>query len=173
MLEPAGKRRGARRLLARCAFVACAAAAFQLGLPASIRSQVLASYAVIAHPTAPADTVSLAQLRRIYRGDQQYWQDGTKVVVLIQRPGSEERNVVLKTIFRLSESRYKEFWITRIFRGDVTSGPKVVADTRELIELVRNVPGTIGVVRVEDVPAGMRVTAIDGKLPGDGGYALD
>ena len=80
---------------------------------------------------------------------------------------------MLKTIFRLSESRYKEFWITRIFRGDVTSGPKVVADTRELIELVRNVPGTIGVVRVEDVPAGMRVTAIDGKLPGDGGYALD
>ena len=73
----------------------------------------------------------------------------------------------------MSEARYKEFWITRIFRGDVTSGPKVVTDSEEMIELVRLVPGAIGIVRRADVPTQMRMTAIDGKLPGDGGYALD
>jgi hypothetical protein len=161
------------RPVLRCACMALAALTLHVARPHAIRSQSLASYAVIVHADAPAAGMAFGQLRRMYRGDQQYWPDGTKVVVLIQRAGSEEREAVLRSVFRLSEGRYKEFWITRIFRGDVTSAPKVVRDSHELIELVRNVPGAIGIVRREDVPAGMRITAIDGKLPGDGGYALD
>lgn len=128
--------------------------------------------AIVVHPDAGVDDLSFAHLRKIFLGEQQYWPDQKRVTLLVRAPVAYERGVVLDRIYEMSEPQFRQYWIAKIFRAEVASGPKIVYSTEMARELVTALPGAIAFMRLRDVGAGMKVVKIDGKLPADSGYPL-
>jgi ABC-type phosphate transport system substrate-binding protein len=128
--------------------------------------------AVVVHPDTPVSNLSLAEVRKIFLGDRQYWTANMPVVLLIRAPVARERDVVLKVIYQMTESQFKQYWIAKIFRAESASAPKVVYSNDMANELVTALPGAIAFVDSRDVQQGTKVVRVDGRLPGEPGYPL-
>jgi hypothetical protein len=128
--------------------------------------------AVVVHPDTPISNLTLAEVRKVFLGDRQYWTTNIPVVLLIRAPVARERNVVLKIIYQMSETQFKQYWIAKIFRAEVATAPKVVYSNDMANELVTAVPGAIAFIDARDVKPGSKVVRVEGHLPGDAGYAL-
>lgn len=128
--------------------------------------------AVVVHPDVPADDLSFAELRRLFRGDQQFWGGSQRVALVVRSGDVHERRVLLEEVYAMSERRFRQYWVGKVFRSEVASGPRVATSAAMALSLVRSLPGAIALVAAADVPAGARVLRIDGRLPGDRGYAL-
>jgi ABC-type phosphate transport system substrate-binding protein len=128
--------------------------------------------AVVVHPDTPISNLSLAEVRKVFLGDRQYWSTNVPVVLLIRAPVARERNVVLKTIYQMSESQFKQYWIAKIFRAESASAPKVVYSNDMANELVRAIPGAIAFIDSREVRTGAKILRVDGRMPGAAGYPL-
>jgi ABC-type phosphate transport system substrate-binding protein len=128
--------------------------------------------AVVVHPDTPVTNLSLAEVRKVFLGDRQYWSANVPVVLLIRAPVARERNVVLKVIYQMTETQFKQYWIAKIFRAEAATAPKVVYSNDVALELVNAIPGAIAFVDSRDVRPGAKVIRVDGHLPGEPGYAL-
>lgn len=128
--------------------------------------------AVVVHSDTPVSNLSLAEVRKIFLGDRQYWTANTPVVLLIRAPVARERDVVLKVIYQMSESQFKQYWIAKIFRAESASAPKVVYTNDMANELVTALPGAIAFVDSRNTRPGTKVVRVDGRLPGEPGYPL-
>ena len=128
--------------------------------------------AIVVHPQVAIDDLSLDQLKSIFLAEQQHWPDRSRITLLVRAPQAPERDLVLNEIYGMSEDRYRQYWIAKMFRAEVASGPKVVFSTDMLRDLVTVIPGSIGFVPASAVGPDLKVIRIDGMLPGDEGYPL-
>jgi hypothetical protein len=128
--------------------------------------------AVVVRPDTPAENLSFNDIRKLLLGERQFWNSSLRVTLLIRAPSAHERDVVLKTIYRMSETQFRQFWISKVFRAEATSGPKIVYSNEMATELVTAIPGSVAFVDAAQVPKGLKVLKIDGKLPGDKDYSL-
>ena len=128
--------------------------------------------AVVVRPDTPVDSLSLAQTRKLLLGEQEFWNGSLRVTLLLRAPEARERDVVLKVIYRMTEAEFRQYWISKLFRADGSSGPKVVYSNEMATELVGALPGSVAFVDATEVPKGLKVLKIDGKLPGQAGYPL-
>ena len=128
--------------------------------------------AVIVNPKNPAGTLTLAELTKIYRGERQYWKTNLPIVVLFRNGGSYEREVLLHTVFKMTEPQYKQYWVSKIMRAEVTAPPTELFSSGMTKEGVVTIPGAIGCISASDIRSGMKVLRIDGHLPGEPGYPL-
>jgi ABC-type phosphate transport system substrate-binding protein len=128
--------------------------------------------AVVVHPDAPVSNLSLSEVRKVFLGDRQYWSTNIPVVLLIRAPVARERDVVLKIIYQMSESQFKQYWIAKIFRAESATAPKVVYSNDMANQLVTAIPGAIAFIDSKDLKPGSKVLRVDGRLPGEAGYPL-
>ena len=128
--------------------------------------------AVVVHPDTPITNLSMAEVRKVFLGDRQYWSTNVPVVLLIRAPAAWERDVVLKTIYQMSDAQFKQYWIAKIFRAESASAPKVVYSNDMASELVSAIPGAIAFIDLREVRPGAKIVRVDGKLPGEAGYQL-
>jgi hypothetical protein len=128
--------------------------------------------AVVVHPDTPVSDLSLADVRKVFLGDRQYWTSNLPVVLLIRAPVARERNVVLKIIYQMSETQFKQYWIAKIFRAESALAPKVVYSNDMANDLVTAVPGAIAFIDAREVRSGAKVVRVEGHLPGEPGYPL-
>ena len=128
--------------------------------------------AVVVHPDTPISNLSLADVRKVFLGDRQYWSTNVPVVLLIRAPVARERDVVLKVIYQMSESQFKQYWIAKIFRAESATAPKVVYSNDMANQLVTAIPGAIAFIDSKEVKPGAKVLRVDGRLPGEAGYPL-
>ena len=131
-----------------------------------------ADVAIVVHPDTPVNNLTLAEVRKVFLGERQYWNTNIPVVLLIRAPVARERNVVLKTIYQMSESQFKQYWIAKIFRAESATAPKVVYSNDMANELATAIPGAIAFIDVREVRPGTKVIRVDGRLPGEPGYPL-
>ena len=154
-------------------FVVVLAAIAAMGPTAStVDAQAREAVAIVVHPQVPVDSLSLDQLRSIFLAEQQHWGDRSRITLLVRAAIAPERDLVLTEIYGMSEDRYRRYWIEKMFRSEVASGPKIVFSTDMLRDLVTVIPGSIGFVPVSEVGPDLKVIRIDGLLPGDEGYPL-
>jgi hypothetical protein len=128
--------------------------------------------AVVVGPETPVDNLSLSDVRKLLLGDRQFWNGSLRVTLLIRAPVSHEREVVLKTIYRMTESQYRQYWISKIFRAEASNGPKIIYSNAMASELVLSLPGSVAFVDATQFPKGVKVIRIDGTMPGDAAYPL-
>jgi hypothetical protein len=128
--------------------------------------------AIVVRPDVPVDNLSFAELRRVMLGDRQFWTSDLRVTLLVRAPGTHERDVVLKTIYQMSEAQFQQYWIAKVFRAQATSGPRIVYSNEMAAELAAAMPGAVAFVEAPEVPKGLKVLKINGLLPGDRGYPL-
>ena len=128
--------------------------------------------AVVVRPDSPVDDLTLSQTRKLLLGEQQFWNSNLRVTLLLRAPAAREREVVLKVIYRMNEAEFRQYWISKMFRAEASSGPKVVYSNVMATELVSSLPGSVAFVDASEVPKGLKILKIDGKLPGQLGYPL-
>ena len=128
--------------------------------------------AIVAHLDVPVDNLSFTQVRKIFRGEQQFWSNRQRITLLMRAPDAHERDVVLERIYEMTEGQFRQYWIAKIFRSEVASGPKIVYSTEMAHELVTALPGSISFVLASELQDGVKVLRIDGKKPGDPDYPL-
>ncbi len=143
------------------------AVGFAGGLPARA-----GDIAVVVRPDTPADDLTLREIRDLMLGEKQFWNSSLRVTLLIRAPTARERDVVLKVIYHMTEAQFRQYWISKVFRAETTAGPKIVYSNHMATELVTALPGSVSFVDTDEVPKGLKVLKIDGKLPGDAGYPL-
>ncbi|MGH7572930.1 MAG: hypothetical protein ACREMK_13970 [Gemmatimonadota bacterium] len=145
-------------------------AASLLGAPEA-RAQNRA-VAIVVNPSTAVNDLSFLELRNIFLGERQFWNDGSRIVLLVRAPVAYERGVVLDKIYRMDESQFRQYWIAKVFRAEVSSGPKIVYSNDMTRQLVTALAGAVGFIPAADVSPEMKVLRINGKLPGDPDYPL-
>ncbi len=128
--------------------------------------------AIIVHPSNNTSTLSLNELERVLRLNRTRWNNGQKIYLLLQEEGSLEKEVILKKVYRMTSDELKRFWLTKIYRGEMTSFPKTLSSNESIRRFVSRVPNAIGFVDASYPDETVKVLRIDGKLPGAEGYAL-
>src|SRR5215470_7640198 len=97
--------------------------------------------AIVVRPDVPVDNLTFAELRKVLLGDRQFWSSNVRVTLLVRAPGAREREIVLKTIYQMSESQFRQFWIAKVFRAEAASGPRIVYSNEMAVELAATIPG--------------------------------
>jgi hypothetical protein len=128
--------------------------------------------AIVVHPTTKIDNLSFDELRRYFRGERQFWPDGSRVTLLVRAPVAQERALVLNKIYRMNEDQFRQYWIAKLFRAEVAAGPKIVYSSEMARDLVAVIRGAIGFMPANAAGAGVKIIRIDNKLPGDPDYPL-
>jgi len=155
--------------VASAAFVAGALALPVTSAQAQAKPRPLA---IVVNTADPVSNISFAELRRIFLGEQQYWPDHSKVILLVRAPTAYERSMVLDRIYRMDEDRFRQYWIGKMFRAEVAAGPKIVYSSEMALSLVSAIRGSITFVPFSAVTPEVKVLRIDGKLPSEPGYPL-
>ena len=146
------------------------------GIPASASADEAAdvelTVAIVVHQGTNVEDLSMDQLRRIFLAEQQFWGDKSRITLLVRAPVTFERAFVLDRIYRMSEQQFRQYWIAKMFRAEIPSGPKIVFSNDMARELVTAIPGSISFMRAADVDNTVQLVKIDGKSPGDTDYPL-
>lgn len=162
------------RARAVAAFVLASAVVLMASHPSGAVAQArgVPAVAIVVHPSTPVDDLGFQQLRQIFLGEQQFWADNSRVTLLVRAPAAVEREVILDRVYRMNEGQFQQYWIAKVFRAQVPSGPKIVYSSEMAQELVAAIPGAITFMPVSAVGPGVKVLRIDGLLPGEPGYPL-
>src|SRR5438309_2816683 len=108
--------------------------------------------AIVVRPDVPIDDLSFADVRKLFLGERQFWPKNLRVTLLIRAPTARERDVVLKEIYQMSEAQFRQYWISKVFRADVSTGPKFVYSGEMATELVSAIPGAVAFLPASKVP---------------------
>jgi ABC-type phosphate transport system substrate-binding protein len=128
--------------------------------------------AIIVNPSLPQGEVTMAELSRLFRLDQQYWKSGEKVDLILQVGGSAKEAVILDRVYRMKPADLKPFWLGKIYRGEITAAPHALASDAGVKQYVAANPRAVGYIDSVLLDGSVKALRVDGKLPGEPGYAL-
>jgi hypothetical protein len=131
--------------------------------------------AVVVHKSTPCDDMTAGMLRKVLSGELLEWSDGRKVVLVQQAPESPVYQRMLSLALHTDVKAYKRHLIQVEFQGKELPLIKTLSSDEMAIKFVGNVPGAIAVVEAVALAGGaprIKVLRIDGKMPGERGYAL-
>ena len=151
------------------------AAAALLVLAAGPVAAARGRVALVVNQANPLSDLSSAEVRRIFLGDETRWPGNEKITILLLPSGSEERKALLKVLLKMSDDDFTRHWISRVFQGEATAGPKIAPSSASMVKLVSGLPSAVGMLDADDLPAGasgLKVLRIDGKFPTEEGYPL-
>jgi hypothetical protein len=138
----------------------------------ALHGQAAPDIAVIVNADVPVDSLSMAELRKILLGDREFWPAGVRVTLLIRAPIARERDAAVKDVCQMTEAQFRQHWIGKVFRAETPSGPKIVYSRDMALDQVSRTPGALSLVESPVSQKGVKVLKIDGKSPGQPGYAL-
>ena len=126
--------------------------------------------AIVVNQSNPVEDLSFVELRRIFLGRRSRWPNGRRIAVVMMDHGQPERETVLRQIYRMSESEYRDHFVRGLYTGDVLVSPKILASPTVVRKFVFNAPGAIGYLRASDVDQSVKAIRIDGVSPLDHDY---
>ena len=135
-------------------------------------AQTAGDVALVVHPDVPVDNLTVSELRRVVLGDREFWPAGVRITLLIRAPIAHEHDVVLKNLCQMTEAQFRQYWIGKVFRADTALAPKIVYSTEMAADMVTRFPGAITFIDASSVARGLKVVKIEGRAPGEKGYAL-
>jgi len=127
---------------------------------------------IIVNKTNSIDEISFKDLSKIFMMKRRYWENGTKIYPIMQEAGSPEKEIVLKKIYKMNDKLLKKYWITEMFKGEITSFPKSLSSNESVKRFVSQAPNAIGYIDSGFSDDTVKVLKIDGKLSIDDGYIL-
>src|SRR5258708_21699258 len=128
--------------------------------------------AVVVNPVNPDNDVTLAHLRRLLLGDRRFWAGNVRVKLALRERGAHERDRLLTVLLDMDNRAFDEHWRAKVFRGEAAEEPLTLTSREMVIEYVRGRPGSLAFMAEKDVPSHLKVLRVEGKLPGEHGYAV-
>lgn len=128
--------------------------------------------ALISNKSNSLGTISVSDLVKVCKAQNNRWPDGKPITFIMRSPGSPEMKVLLEKIFGMSDSEVTGLIVTSN-HGRTNHPAIVIANSdEELVNQVASLPGAIGVVDVYSINSSVAVVKIAGKLPLEPGYLL-
>ena len=141
--------------------------------PGPAMAQDAREYAVVASPGVPKQDLTLAEVRRLFQFNQQYWNGTLRVHILILEGDLKSDSFLLREIYNRDEISLRRYILSRLYQGDIDRAPKVVAKPGILLQYVESGQGVVAIVPVSEVGnAQVQVLSIGGIRPGEPGYPL-
>jgi len=128
--------------------------------------------AVIVNSQNPMTDIKLVTLRKVILGDLTVWPNRSSIALVLRPTGTPEQDAMLKSIVQMNDSQFRQFWSTKVFRGEVPSEPLVVPSNGMAMEYVATHPGAIAFLRGRDTRNDLKILKVDGTLPGDDKYPI-
>jgi ABC-type phosphate transport system substrate-binding protein len=125
-------------------------------------SAALGEVDVVVHKSNIIGPLSREEVRRIFVGEKSSWPGGKRITVLMLAPDQPEREVVLREVFKMSESDYTKYFLQAAFTGRVQAAPKDLPSAAQMKARLAANPNAIGYVKKEDLDDSVRVVL---KLP--------
>jgi len=119
--------------------------------------------AVVVSRENGVDNLTSAQLSKIMRFETRKWSDGKAILLVLHRSSPGEA-ITLQRLNKMSSAQWQQ-WMNE-HKDQIT----VVDSDAEILNLVGNSPGAIGLVDVRTVNEHVKVIHVDGKLPLENGY---
>lgn len=116
--------------------------------------------------------LSFSDLKSIFRGDVQSWDNGDRIILFVPPKGTRSRTGMLSSIYSMTEGRFQQYWLAKTYQHDVSSPPKEVAKSDILGVLLKNTPGGITIVDHRTELTGGKKLPVDGLLANENGYPL-
>ncbi|MBZ5507432.1 MAG: hypothetical protein LAO78_18390 [Acidobacteriia bacterium] len=129
------------------------------------------SVAVIVNPGNSIESISMADLRNIFMGTQQFWKDGTHIVPIVRAPSARERDVLLRRVVHMTDLQYQLYWKKRR-QAHKGREPVAVVSNGMQMQSVSLESGGIALVATSDLHGGVKVLKVGGHLPGSAAYPL-
>lgn len=128
--------------------------------------------AVISNKSNGLQTIALADLVKVCRGEMRNWPDGRPVTFIMLDPHASEMKLVLQKVYDAKAEDVKEL-IESANHGRMNHPAIVVAKSDEdVVTRVQSIPGAVGVVDVYSITGGVVVVKVAGKNPFEPGYLL-
>jgi ABC-type phosphate transport system substrate-binding protein len=128
--------------------------------------------AVIVNPENPIGSMTSAELRKIFSGEKTSWNSNISVFLVVRAPRAREREILLSRILKMTEPEYKQYWVKKVYNGEVSREPLTLLSNGMQLEAVRAEKGAIALISLQDVHQGVKVIRVDGRMPGAAGYPL-
>jgi hypothetical protein len=128
--------------------------------------------AIIVNPGHPQAEISMKELERIFRLDQQHWRSGEKVDLVLQVSASDKEAVVHDRIYHMGAEELRKFWLGKVFRGELTAAPRAFSSDASVKTFVAAHAQAVGYIDAVLLDESVKVLTIDGKRPGEAGYPL-
>lgn len=149
------------------------------GLPQPAREEVapleFAPLVVVVHADNPMADLSSGELLSYFKMEKKWWPkpNRKRATLVLRGSRSDETRVLLESVYKMSASELRKYWVGKVFRGEITRKPSVVTKTKDLLARIAKDRGAFSIVRADEVTGKVRQLTIDGKRPGDEGYLLD
>jgi ABC-type phosphate transport system substrate-binding protein len=104
-----------------------------------------------------AGSLSIEAVRKIFMGEKSSWAGGKHITVLMLAPGQAERGVVLREVFKMTESDYTKYFLQAAFAGRVQAAPKDLPSAAQMKARLAANPNAIGYLKKDDVDGSVRV----------------
>lgn len=127
--------------------------------------------AIIGNKEISVDSISFKELVNIFKQEKQYL-GNKKIYLIMQETGTQEKKIMLKRIYSMTDEELKKFWLFKMFKGEIAEFPKTLASNEAVKIFVSRVPNAIGFIDADSLDDTVRVLKIDNKLPKDKGYIL-
>jgi hypothetical protein len=110
-------------------------------------------YVVIVSKANPTDSLSVADLRKMFLGEKTTWANGTKVSAITPGPDRPEYGPAVKKATGMSGPDFKRYFIQLSFLGKLVAPPKTLDTTAAIARFVSSSPGAISCVPSADAGA--------------------
>ena len=128
--------------------------------------------AVVLHKSNGTETITMAELSKICKGQTNRWPDGRPVTFITRDPALPEMKLLLEKVYATSGSEVKAL-ISTANHGRANHPAVVVVDSDQtVVKQVESTPGAVGMVDVYSISGGVKVLKVGGKLPLEPGYVL-
>ena len=116
--------------------------------------------------SGPSMVIAYLKLRR------QFWPDKQRASLYLPPHKLPTYRFLLERIYKMDHKKLQKYWTRKLFSGDIPAKPSSVPSEAAAGRLVAKDPGALSVVDASEIPEGVKVLRIDGKVPGEEGYPL-
>ncbi len=127
---------------------------------------------VIVHPQNPRTEISAKELNEAFRLERQHWEAGRRIYLILTESGSREKNVLLKRVYKMSDGDLKQYWLGKLYRGEIAAFPRIAQSGLLVKRLVAQAQNAISVIDQSALDSTVKALTIDGKRAGEPGYLL-
>jgi ABC-type phosphate transport system substrate-binding protein len=117
---------------------------------------------VIANEKGAPSTLTMKELKSIFQGEKQRWNDGTKISIAFMKSSTPVGSATSKKVLKMSGDQLNKFWLALVFQGKAKA-PFFYGSASEVESYVSQNAGAIGVVEAGYQVKGVKVISIDGK----------
>ena len=109
---------------------------------------------------APSD-IGMSKLKKILKGEQQRWDDGTKILLALMKTSTGTGMKMTTQVYLMTNNELNKYFLAQVFQGKMSS-PEFFDSEADLINYVKTKSGAIGIISTANA-SGITVLSVDGK----------